>query len=487
MISIQCASLATAALLTASTSSPNPGPGPNGLAQTPPMGWMSWEIFRCHINQTLFEQMTDRIVEDGYLAAGYDTVSVDDCWMNRSRDDHGLLIADLTRFPKGMKALGDYMHSKGVRFGTYSDAGTLTCERYPGMKGHEEADATTFASWGVDYLKLDGCNNNRSNFAIDYPAAGSALQSTGRNITYSCSWPAYIGSNESRKPFDAMIAAGCNLWRNWMDIQCNWDSLAEIIDHWGDWGEVLQQSAGPGHWHDPDMLLIGNDCLSIDEQRTQMAIWSISAAPLIMGNDLRKVSEQSKAILLNRDAIAVNQDPLGKMGIRHSSYSSASPTQTWFRELTNGDIAVALYFASAPCAQWNVTEGGLLASCNHTLGHFQDLSLAEAQDTCCQSSKCVGITYKGTSEKGAGFYQADQDCGFKKSLYIGYTKHATHPVQDTDITLDLTQIGFASDEEVTVYDIWLQKEVGAYKGTYTARKVPLHGSAFLRLSKRVVV
>jgi len=270
-----------------------------------------------------------------------------------------------------------------------------------------------------------------------------------------------------------------------MDIQCNWGSLAEIIDHWGDYGEVLQQSAGPGHWHDPDMLLIGNDCLSIDEQRTQMAIWSISAAPLIMGNDLRKVSEQAKAILLNRDAIAVNQDPLGKMGIRHSSYSSASPTQMWFRELANGDVAVALYFSSAPCAQWNVTEGGFLASCNHTLGHFQDLSLAEAQDMCCQNSKCVGISYKGTETRGAGFYQADQDCGFKKSLYLGYTKHSTHPVQDTDITLDLTQIGFASDEEVTVHDIWLQQEVGTYKGSYTARKVPLHGSAFLRLSKRV--
>lgn len=452
------------------------------------MGWMSWEIFRCHIDQALFEVMTDRIVEDGYLAAGYDTVSVDDCWMNRSRDEHGQLIPDPTRFPKGMKALGDYMHSKGVRFGTYSDAGTLTCEKYPGMKGHEEADAATFASWGVDYLKLDGCNNNRSNFATDYPAAGSALQATGRNITYSCSWPAYIGSNESSKPFDAMVTAGCNLWRNWMDIQCDWGSVAHIIDHWGDYGEVLQQSAGPGHWHDPDMLLIGNDCLTINQQRTQMAIWSISAAPLIMGNDLRKVSDEAKAILLNRDAIAVNQDPLGKMGIRHSSYSSASPTQVWFRELANGDVAVALYFASAPCAQWNATEGGYFASCNRTLGHFQDVSLAEAQDSCCENSRCVGITYKATSETlGWGYYQADQDCGFKKSLYVGYTKHSTHAIQDADITLDMAQLGFAGDEEVMVYDIWLQKKVGAYKGTYTARKVPLHGSAFLRLSKQTVV
>merc|ERR1712048_638747 len=141
-----------------------PGPGPNGLAQTPPMGWMSWEIFRCNIDHTLFEETVDRMADDGYLQAGYDTVSIDDCWENRSRDVDGHLIPNPERFPNGMKAMGDYMHSRGVRFGTYSDAGTLTCQRFPGMKSHELADASTFASWGVDYLKLDGCNNNRSNF-----------------------------------------------------------------------------------------------------------------------------------------------------------------------------------------------------------------------------------------------------------------------------------------------------------------------------------
>merc|ERR1712048_972192 len=151
--------------------------------------------------------------------------------------------------------------------------------------------------------------------------------------------------------------------RNWADIQCNWGSLSSIIDHWGDYGEALQPWAGPGHWHDMDMLLIGNDCVTLDEQRTQMAIWSVSASPLIMGNDLRTVPAASKAILLNKDAIAVDQDSLGKMGIRHPAYTSASRTQLWFRELAGGDVAVALHYSYSACADWNVTEGGYLNSC----------------------------------------------------------------------------------------------------------------------------
>merc|ERR1712151_1430394 len=217
-------------------SNSNPGPGPNGLALTPPMGWMSWEIFRCQTNcathpdscidHNLYEQMADRISEDGYLEVGYNQVSIDDCWENRSRDVDGHLKPDASRFPSGMKAMGDYMHARGVQFGTYSDEGTVTCQRYPASKDHEEDDANVFASWGVDYLKLDGCHNTHDDFKRGYPAMGAALQATGRNITYSCSWPAYLGNNESTKPFGDMIDAGCNLWRNWDDIQCSWGSAS---------------------------------------------------------------------------------------------------------------------------------------------------------------------------------------------------------------------------------------------------------------------
>ena len=162
----------------------------------------------------------------------------------------------------------------------------------------------------------------------------------GRDIVYSCSWPAYLGGNESAKPWAAMIAAGCNSWRNWEDIQCDWGVLAAIIGHWGEFSEELAAWAGPGHWHDPDMLLIGNGCLSHAEEQTQMALWSVWAAPLIMGNDLRNVSAASRAILQNKGAIAVDQDPLGKMGRR---INSTTESEIWARELEGGDVAVALF------------------------------------------------------------------------------------------------------------------------------------------------
>merc|ERR1719454_551540 len=323
------------------------------------------------------------------------------------------------------------MHSRGVRFGTYSDEGTLTCGRYPGTKGHEEIDAQTFAEWGVDYLKLDGCFNDKESFKTGYPAAGAALQATGRDIVYSCSWPAYLGGNETGKPFQAMVDAGCNLWRNWDDIQCNWGSLSSIIDHWGDYAEVLKASAGPGHWHDMDMLLIGNGCVSTDEEKTQMAIWSISASPLIMGNDLRKVPDASKAILQNTDAIAVSQDPLGKMGVRISEDVSL---QVWARELSEGKVAVALYnkagqaplppIPTGSCDAWNKTENGYLEACGDgagNVGTFKGLTLEQAQDACCENPKCAGFNYNSASS--SGIYKGNQNCGVtQNSAYDGYTK-----------------------------------------------------------------
>jgi len=438
--------------------------------------------------------MTDRIATDGYLQAGYNQVSIDDCWENHAgRDSQGHLIPDAGRFPDGMKALGDYMHAKGVKFGTYSDEGTKTCGGFPGTKDHEKDDANTFASWGVDYLKLDGCYNDKAGYVSGYPAAGAALQASGRNITYSCSWPAYLGSDESKKPFGAMIQAGCNLWRNWDDIQCSWGSLNSIIDHWGDYGEALQPWAGPGHWHDMDMLLIGAGCLTQDEERTQMAIWSISASPLIMGNDLRKVSADSKALLLNKDAIAVSQDALGKMGIRHKKFSSTSPTQVWYRELKNGDVAVALYnkaggsnipIPAPPCPAWNKTEGGYLEACGGAggnVGSFSNLTVTQAQDACCQNLKCAGFDFKASD--GSGFYKGNQDCGkVQNKEYEGYTKPSQMPQKGkkADITVTFSDVGLSG--KVSVYDIWAQKHVGDFQESFTAKNIEIHGTAFFRLS-----
>jgi len=331
-----------------------PGPGPNGLARTPPMGWMSWERFRCVtdcqrypdacINENLYKTMADHIASDGYLAAGYTTVSIDDCWENHGgRDSQGRLYPDSERFPSGLKALGDHMHSKGIKFGIYSDCGTKTCGGYPGSLNYEKVDAKTFAEWGVDYLKYDGCYNNEKGFYSGYPDMGTALQATGRNITYSCSWPAYLGSDETSKPWDAMIAAGCNLWRNWDDIDNSWKSLAGIINHWGDYSVALQKASGPGHWNDPDMILCGDDhhgtLISTDQCKCQMSIWSIMAAPLIMSNDLRTVPSAYKAILQNKEVIAVDQDPKGLSGLR---ISPKGDHEVWARTLGDGSVAVAL-------------------------------------------------------------------------------------------------------------------------------------------------
>lgn len=248
---------------------------------------MSWERFRCQtdckthptecIDESLYKVMADHIAADGYLEAGYNQVSIDDCWEEHSGRKDGKLVPDAGRFPSGIKALADYMHAKGVNFGIYSDEGTKTCGGYPGSKDFEEVDARTFAEWGVDYLKLDGCNNNLAGYITGYPSMGAALQKSGRNITYSCSWPAYLGSNESSKPWNAMIDAGCNSWRNWHDISNSWGSISSIIDHWGDYSVTLQGSSGPGHWNDMDMILAGNDhnnqVLPVPEAQTQLTIW----------------------------------------------------------------------------------------------------------------------------------------------------------------------------------------------------------------------
>lgn len=311
----------------------------NGLALTPPMGWLAWERFRCNtdcandpyncISQTLFMQMAEVMAYEGYLNAGYDFVSLDDCWLAHERDEQGRLQPDPDRFPSGIPALANFIHSKGLNFGIYEDLGNKTCAGYPGVLGHLETDANTFAEWGVDYVKLDGCYSTPADRDEGYPEFGMHLNHTKRPIVYSCSWPAYTSD-----PNYTAIIKSCNLWRNYNDIQDSWDSLTNIIDHYGDNQDDLAPLAGPGHWNDPDMLLIGNYGLSYDQAKTQMAIWSILAAPLIMSADLREMRPEFKDILLNHRVIAIDQDPLGIQGRRVSKSGSI---ETWLRPVTPAD------------------------------------------------------------------------------------------------------------------------------------------------------
>ena len=338
---------------------------------------------------------------------------------------------------------------------------------------------------------------------------GEALEASGRDIVYSCSWPAYIHSgNETLQPFGEFINDGCNLWRNWHDIQCNWGSLGSIIDHWGHYGDALVPAAGPGHWHDMDMLLIGSHCVSEAEERTQMAIWSISASPLIMGNDLRNVSAASKAILLNKDAIAVSQDPLGQMGKRLVGGAAGNllAKQVWARNLADGAVAVGLFnkgdnggvnppfpspAAGCPANTWTKTVSSYHESCgggSGDVGTFSNLTAVQAQAACCANPDCAGFSItKGAT--GSGFYKGNANCGVTQAPdYNGYTRTAAIPASPPTDTADIT-VQFADPQinlfgEVEVYDIWAQQSLGKFTGSYTAKNVAYHDTAFLRLTAK---
>uniref|UniRef100_A0A023G626 Alpha-galactosidase n=1 Tax=Amblyomma triste TaxID=251400 RepID=A0A023G626_AMBTT len=304
----------------------SPGRGlDNGLARTPPMGWLSWERFLCNvdcardpencISERLYKTMADIMETQGYRDAGYQFVNIDDCWMANRRDVDGRLQPNATRFPSGIKALADYIHSKGLKFGIYQDSGLKTCAGYPGSLCHYMTDARTFAEWGVDMLKLDGCNVNPRLMDTLYPAYTQALNRTGRRIVFSCSWPAYQVDLGMRPNYRA-IGRACNMWRNYDDITDSWDSVLSILDYYATVQDTLVGASGPGRWSDPDMLIIGNYGLSYDQSKAQMALWAILAAPLFMSVDLRTIRPEFKDILLNRQIIAINQDPLGIMGRR---------------------------------------------------------------------------------------------------------------------------------------------------------------------------
>jgi alpha-galactosidase len=310
---------------------------PNGLALTPPMGWNSWNRFGCNINEQLVRAAADAMVASGMRDAGYAYVVIDDCWQG-TRDAAGAIRADAAKFPSGMRALGDYIHTKGLKFGIYSDAGSKTCGGFPGSRGHEFQDARTYAEWGVDYLKYDWCSTDTQDAQSSYLIMSQALQASGRPIVFSlCEWG-------NARPWLWARNIG-NLWRTTGDIADQWDGmhvngysmgLLRIVDMQAE----LSAFAGPGHWNDPDMLEVGNGGMTDSEYRAHFSLWSIMAAPLIAGNDLANMSVATKAILLNREVIAVDQDPLGVAATRIWKDGDA---EIWSRPLQGGGRAVVLF------------------------------------------------------------------------------------------------------------------------------------------------
>eukprot|EP00475_Leptophrys_vorax_P022425 TRINITY_DN3056_c0_g1_i1.p1 TRINITY_DN3056_c0_g1~~TRINITY_DN3056_c0_g1_i1.p1 ORF type:complete len:414 (-),score=99.47 TRINITY_DN3056_c0_g1_i1:25-1140(-) len=314
------------------------------------MGFMTWEKFRCNtdcanfpdtcISENLVLTQAKHLAQDGYLDAGYEFVIIDDCWPAKQRDSSTQrLVPDPDRFPNGMKHVADMLHSLGLKFGIYEDWGTLTCGGYPGSMNHEQLDADTFASWGVDYVKLDGCYSEISQQVAGYIKFGEALNATARPMVYSCSYPAYWKFTD----VDFKLAGQhCNLWRYYDDIQDSWSSVKSIIQY-ASTSTVSEATVSwtlPGAWFDLDQLIIG-DSLNLEESKSQMAVWAVLASPMLISADLTMISTEAKQILLNKEVIAVNQDPLGKAG-----YPVLTVNQTvmvFKRELAHGQFAVVLF------------------------------------------------------------------------------------------------------------------------------------------------
>ena len=297
------------------------------IARTPPMGWNSWNKFGCNVSETLIREVADAIVSTGMKDAGYQYVVIDDCWQV-GRDKNGTIVPDPERFKGGMKALADYVHSKGLKFGVYSDAGARTCEGRPGSSGYEVEDARQYAAWGVDYLKYDWCNTDGVDPKIAYPTMRDALKATGRPILFSmCEW----GRNQP-----ATWARGvAHIWRTTGDISDRWDSFARLLDQ-----QVgLEKYAGPGGWNDPDMLEVGNGGMKNNEYRAHFSFWCLLSSPLIAGNDIRTMTPDIAAILMNKDVIAVDQDTM-QQGRR---IRKDGALEVWAKKLTDGSQAVILF------------------------------------------------------------------------------------------------------------------------------------------------
>lgn len=330
------------------------------LSQTPQMGWSSWNKFQCNIDEDIIKSIADAMVSSGLKDAGYTYVNIDDCWHGK-RDADGFIQADPKHFPHGIKALADYVHSRGLKLGIYSDAGSETCAGRPGSLGHEYQDALQYARWGIDYLKYDWCNTTNINAQGAYQLMRDALQAAGRPIFFSmCEW----GDNH---PWRWAKGIG-DSWRIGPDIWCSFDSTrifptyiqCSVIDCINR-NDSLRSYAGPGHWNDPDMLEVGNG-LSVNQDRAHFTMWCMMASPLILGNDVRNMSDETKAILTNKDLIAIDQDKLGVQGLR---FLIREGLEYWFKPLSNGDWAMTIF---------NPTRHPLSCSLN-----WQDFNLTDEE------------------------------------------------------------------------------------------------------------
>jgi len=314
----------------------------NGLGLTPQMGWNTWNRFACSINETLIIDTMNALVETGFRDAGYVYLNLDDCWQSSRDEKTHQIIPDMDAFPHGIKYLADEAHKRGLKLGLYSDAGIFTCAKRPGSIGYEDIDAQTYADWGVDYLKYDNCyHTTTTKYRERYEAMRDALNKTGRPIFFSiCEWG--IDHVEEWGPTTG------NSWRTTADISDQWASMVSIIEA----NDKVAKYAGKGGWNDPDMLEVGNGGMTYDQYRAHMSLWALAKAPLIIGCDLRNITKETREILLNKEVIAINQDPLGYQGRRvviEDGYS------IWSGELSGGAKSLIFFNKDTKSREFTVT------------------------------------------------------------------------------------------------------------------------------------
>jgi alpha-galactosidase len=397
----------------------------NGVALTPPMGFNTWNQFACNINEDLVRETVDSIVSTGLVGVGYKYVNIDDCWSLKSgrNSSTGELIPDPVRFPHGIKALADYAHSKGVKLGIYSDVGFKTCAGYPGSFGYFEKDATTFANWGIDYLKLDFCNINSTieqNPWIYYGQMSVALNKTGRPIVYSiCNWGVH-------EPW-LWAPQISNSWRTTGDIDATWKRTLEILDANRD----LYKYSKVGAWNDPDMLEVGvvsgDKQLSQVQAKTHFTFWTALNSPLLLGNDLRQLSKPEsqwiKNIIMNKDAISVNQDKAGVQAhLITENKKGVNP------------------------------KGG------------------------CETNACIRTETWGRTLSGPANYAVIL---FNRAgLDVGDSKF-----NKEKITLNWSQLGLSDNVKLKIKDIWRGVEKGIFQGQYISDDIAQHDVEYLLLTK----
>lgn len=337
------------------------------IKNTPPMGWNSWNTFGADINEQLIKDTADKMAESGLLTAGYTYLVIDDCWSKKERDENGRLVADPEKFPNGMKAVADYVHSKGLKFGMYSCAGNLTCAGYPGSFEHEFTDAETFASWGVDFLKYDYCyHSNIIHGKYLYRRMGTALKNCGRDILFSaCSWGADNTAEWIRE-------SGAAMWRSTGDIVDSWASIKSLTEE----QESILAYGGKGCFNDMDMLVVGMygkgnvglEGLNDTQYKTHFSIWALLGSPLMIGCDIRNMNDETLKILTNKELIKINQDEDCRQIFKLNPIWNDN-IKAYARFLENGDIALGVFNFSGEegAVRINIDELGLPESTGKTL------------------------------------------------------------------------------------------------------------------------